>query len=247
MSKDFFDSHYVKVIKKMPNGEKYVLIYLQLMCESTSHEGRLRFSDTIPYNEDMLSSVLDCDVDTLRSAMKIFRELKLIELLDDGTYYMNEVQKILGSETGQTIRKRLYEYEKNSLIGKSEVKNTLYIRDKSIEKEKENIKEKISYEEIITYLNEKVGTHYKVSSEKTRDLIKARWNQGFRLDDFKKVIDNKVADWKNDNEMSKYLRPDTLFSNKFESYLNQVGGSGSDNPEWLNDYKENINDGVEDL
>lgn len=74
---------------------------------------------------------------------------------------------------------------------------------------------------VVDYLNEKCGTKYKHSSTETQRLIVARLNQGFSLEDFKKVIDNKVADWGNDSQMSKFLRPQTLFSNKFESYLNQ--------------------------
>lgn len=74
---------------------------------------------------------------------------------------------------------------------------------------------------VVDYLNEKCGTKYKHSSASTQRLIVARFNQGFGLEDFKQVIDNKVADWGNDSQMSKFLRPQTLFSNKFESYLNQ--------------------------
>lgn len=74
---------------------------------------------------------------------------------------------------------------------------------------------------VVDYLNEKCGTKYKSSSTETQRLIVARLNQGFSLEDFKQVIDNKVADWGNDSQMSKFLRPQTLFSNKFESYLNQ--------------------------
>lgn len=78
----------------------------------------------------------------------------------------------------------------------------------------------IPYEDIINYLNSKAKTNYKSSTNKTKELIKARVNEGFTLDDFKKVIDKKCNEWIG-SEMEKYLRPETLFSNKFESYLNQ--------------------------
>ena len=77
------------------------------------------------------------------------------------------------------------------------------------------------YKTIINYLNEKAGTKYKHTSQKTQDAINARFNDGFVLEDFKIVIDNKVACWLNDNQYFKYLRPETLFSNKFEGYLNE--------------------------
>ena len=76
--------------------------------------------------------------------------------------------------------------------------------------------------EIIDYLNSKIGTHYRATTRKTQSLIKARMNEGFTVDDFKKVIDNKSAEWGKDSKMSKYLRPETLFGTKFESYLNQT-------------------------
>ena len=79
----------------------------------------------------------------------------------------------------------------------------------------------IPYKEIIDYLNEKTGSQFRNNTKKTQTLIKARFAEGFNLDDFKKVIDTKAAEWLNDNNMSKYLRPETLFGTKFESYLNQ--------------------------
>ena len=77
------------------------------------------------------------------------------------------------------------------------------------------------YQEILDYLNGKVGTSYRASSKATQCLINARSNEGFEVEDFKKVIDIKVAAWKNDPKMSQYLRPATLFGTKFESYLNE--------------------------
>lgn len=78
------------------------------------------------------------------------------------------------------------------------------------------------YITIIDYLNEKAGTNYKHNIRKTKDLIKARLNEGFLDIDFFTVIDNKVKDWKG-KEWAKYLTPTTLFGTKFEGYLNQAG------------------------
>lgn len=75
---------------------------------------------------------------------------------------------------------------------------------------------------IVEYLNEKAGTNYKSTTQGTISLIKARMEEGFTLEDFRRVIDNKVLDWGTDDKMCKFLRPQTLFSNKFESYLNEV-------------------------
>lgn len=79
----------------------------------------------------------------------------------------------------------------------------------------------VPYKEIVDYLNLKTSKSYKHSTSKTKSLIKARWNEGFRVDDFKKVIDNKCFEWIGNPDMAKYLRPETLFGNKFEGYLNE--------------------------
>lgn len=77
------------------------------------------------------------------------------------------------------------------------------------------------HQDVIDYLNEKIGARYKASSSINKRLIDARVKEGYTLDDFKRVIDNKVASWSHDQKMSKYLRPQTLFGTKFESYLNE--------------------------
>lgn len=96
--------------------------------------------------------------------------------------------------------------------------STSNIKEKEIVKRKNQLED---YNEIIDYLNLKTNSSYKSTTPKTRELIKARYNEGFTLDDFKQVIDNKVNSWGNDEKMVKFLRPETLFSNKFESYLNE--------------------------
>lgn len=78
----------------------------------------------------------------------------------------------------------------------------------------------IPYKEIIEYLNTKTGKNYRDNVQKNKSLIKARWSEGYRLDDFKQVIDNTVTDWSG-TKYAKYLRPETLFGTKFDSYLNQ--------------------------
>ena len=80
--------------------------------------------------------------------------------------------------------------------------------------------EPIPYKEIVAYLNDKTNKNYKHTTGKTRRFIEARWNEDFRLDDFKKVIDIKTSEWLGTSQ-EKYLRPETLFGTKFEGYLNQ--------------------------
>ena len=79
------------------------------------------------------------------------------------------------------------------------------------------------YIDVVAYLNEKAGTKYRASSEKTKEKIRARVAEGYTLEDFKTVIDNKCADWLN-TDYAKFLRPETLFGTKFEGYLNEKSG-----------------------
>ena len=76
------------------------------------------------------------------------------------------------------------------------------------------------YKEIIEYLNDKADKQYKHTTNKTQSMIRARFNEGFNLEDFKSVIDTKFKEW-NNTDMDKFIRPETLFGTKFESYLNQ--------------------------
>lgn len=84
--------------------------------------------------------------------------------------------------------------------------------------------------EIVAYLNAATGKAYKPTTPKTRKLIANRLGEGFTVDDFKKVINRKCAEWLG-TDMEKFLRPETLFGTKFEGYLNQrdaKGGGGYD-------------------
>jgi len=80
---------------------------------------------------------------------------------------------------------------------------------------------KPDYEEIINDLNFKAGTDFRATTKKTKDAINARINEGFTVEDFLIVHTKKVKDWKNNKEYVKFLRPITLYGNKFEGYLNQ--------------------------
>ena len=108
LKRDFFKRHDIRIIEEMPNGKDYVLFYLKLLLEGIDHEGALRFNETIPYNEQMLSVITNTNIDLVRSAMRVFAQLKMVEILDDETIYMTEVQKMTGAETAWAQKKRLY-------------------------------------------------------------------------------------------------------------------------------------------
>lgn len=102
-----------------------------------------------------------------------------------------------------------------------------FMKDAALEKLKEfdlkpkiDVNEAVSVKVIVEYLNKITGKNFRLNTPKTKHLIKARLREGFTVDDFKKVIDNKSKDWLY-SDMNTYLRPETLFGNKFEGYLNQ--------------------------
>lgn len=88
------------------------------------------------------------------------------------------------------------------------------------------------YSRVVDFLNETINTKYTSTSKKTRSLINARLNDGFTLEDFKSVISKKARAWKTDHRMSVYLRPETLFGTKFESYLNEIESSDNGGVIW---------------
>ena len=142
----------------------------------------------------------------------------------------------------------------NPLTGNPPQLNTNILNTNLIKEEKYKKEEKceIPYVEIIDYLNLKTKSHYKYNTNKTRDCIKARWNEGFTLEDFKKVIDNKSKEWLGDPKYENYLRPETLFGNKFEGYLNSkstkryLGNKQvKDTPNWYEDYQREVSNLIE--
>jgi uncharacterized phage protein (TIGR02220 family) len=88
----------------------------------------------------------------------------------------------------------------------------------------------IPFSEIISYLNQRTGKNFSPKARESKQHIRARWNEGRRLDDFKKVVDIKWEKWGTDEKMVDYLRPQTLFGTKMESYLQEESyGSGDSN------------------
>ena len=98
-----------------------------------------------------------------------------------------------------------------------DMKNICKTYEKHMENENENIN---INKNIIDYLNNKLNSKYKYSTKITKEKINARLNEGYTLDDFIAVIDKKCNEWLG-TEFERFLRPETLFGTKFESYLNQ--------------------------
>lgn len=203
LKRDFFKRHDIRVVEEMPNGKDYILFYLKLLVESVDHEGSLRFNDTIPYNENMLSAVTNTNIDIVRAAMAVFKDLKLIEVLDDKTIYMTEIQSMLGSETEWAKKKR--EYRQGQIEDKLRTKKDIVRQEIEKEIEKEiDIDNKVSkdtssiretdYDRIITMWNELDGLGNIRGIRSITDGSKRRTNTRSRLkqygiDGFKDAIE----------------------------------------------------------
>lgn len=164
-----------------------------------------------------------------RRLLKQFQDLKIIELISkSNSKYKPSIYKITiyddkeGQVKGQVkdhmgaklnVEKSTYLEGKGPHEGqvKGQVKGQSIIDNKN-----NNI-----YSRVIDHLNEKASKSFKCTTKKTKSCIDARIREGFKEEDFLKVINIKTKEWKNNPDMSKYLRPETLFGTKFESYLQQ--------------------------
>lgn len=196
----FYSSDFL--VGTMFMNDEQVGKYIKLIC--TQHQ-RGHLSE-----KDMLKICTTYDED-------VFSKFKK----DENDLYYNER---LESEINK--RKAYSESRRNNRLssntkekkGKKDMSNISKTYDKHMENENINI--------IINYLNNKLNSNYKSNTTKTRDLIIARFNNGYKVEDFKKVIDIKYKEWnkepkKGQQDMRPYLRPSTLFGTKFEEYLNQ--------------------------
>lgn len=127
----------------------------------------------------------------------------------------------------EELFKRKVPKENNANANANANANTDSLNDSSTDSTKTKVVDEIPYKEIIDYLNDKIGTGFKADAVGNKKLIKARWKEGFRLDDFKTVIDKKSNEWLNTN-MAQHLAPKTLFGTKFENYLNQLDVKNKD-------------------
>ena len=117
LKRDFFKRHDIRIIEAMPNGKEYILFYLKLLCESVDHDGHLRFNDQIPYSPEMLATITNTNVDVVKSAINIFTQLGMMDIFDDGTYFMNEVERMIGSASNTDGANRVRRYrEKQKML-----------------------------------------------------------------------------------------------------------------------------------
>lgn len=106
---NFFDSDELKILESMKDGYLYSNILLKLYLRSLKNDGKLVVNDRIPYNAEMLASVTGHQVGTIKQALSMFKELGLIEILENGAIYMLDIQNFIGKGSTEADRQRLYD------------------------------------------------------------------------------------------------------------------------------------------
>ena len=150
--------------------------------------------------------------------------------------YKRVVSKFSKGEDGYYRNKRMHEEsEKRKAFCEKQKANGLIPKQKpngsqTEAKEKPKASPRVENEniniirDVITYLNNKLGSRYTYTADYINKHINARLEEGFTYEDFVTVIDKKYKEW-HGTDMAKFLRPETLFSTKFQQYLNQIGGN----------------------
>lgn len=105
---NFFDSDELKILESMKDGYLYSNILLKLYLRSLKNDGKLVVNDRIPYNAEMLASVTGHQVGTVKQALSIFKDLGLIDVLENGAIYMLDIQNFIGKGSSEADRKREY-------------------------------------------------------------------------------------------------------------------------------------------
>ena len=116
LKEDFFESDEAVILESMPDGYIYSNILLKLYLRSLKNDGFLMFNNLIPYNSQMLATITRHQVGTVEKAVKIFKDLQLIEILDNGAIYMTNIKNFVGKSSTDADRKRV-EYNKMKRIG----------------------------------------------------------------------------------------------------------------------------------
>lgn len=223
----FFTNEYLSDLQPLAR-----LLFIGLWCHA-DREGRLEDRpkrlkvDILPYD--------NCDIDKLLNTLADSPEKFITRYEVGGRRYMQvsnftKHQNPHIKEPTSTIPAPCKNSANMELVSEQSNRESVIGNQESVMGNGESVaydEEKMPYKAIVEYLNEKAGTAYKSSSQKTKDLIQARFNEKFTLGDFQIVIDKKVAEWSG-TEWQKFIRPETLFSNKFEGYLNQK--TQSNNP-----------------
>lgn len=131
LKEDFFEGEDMKLLESMENGYLYSNILLKMYLLSLKAKGRLYYKDMIPYSPKMIATLTGHNLDVVNSALEKFTYLGLIEVLDNGAIYMNDIEQFIGKKSTEALRKSNYRArinkEKKDLLGQCPTNVPLYI------------------------------------------------------------------------------------------------------------------------
>src|SRR5690625_4403809 len=197
LSTSMMDDEKIKLIEQMPDANTILVIWVKLLAQAgkTNSSGYIFLSENIPYTDEMLATIFDRPVSTIRLALKTFEDLGMVGIDDNSFISITNWEKHQNIEGLERIReqtrKRVQKHREKKKLLEGDTCNITVTEGNATEEELEEDKEvdKRYIVEIINYLNDVANKNYRHSTKKTKDLIKARFNEGFTVDDFKKVID----------------------------------------------------------
>lgn len=236
---DIFNNDKMLAIESLPDGTSIELVWFKLLClaGTCNESGFLMINRNIPYTEEMMAKSFRVDLGTVQRALEIFQQMEMVDVIDNiymisnWAKYQNSCELDRIKELHRLRQQKYRERQKLKLEEKRDVTCDVICDEFcSIC----NMSYVDVYITVINYLNSKINSKYKYTTKKNQTLIHARTQEGFNIDDFKTVIDKKAAEWMG-TDMEKYLRPETLFGTKFESYLNQnIKPNTESNTDWSN-------------
>lgn len=230
-----------------------IWVKLLAQAGKTNASGFIYLSENVPYTDEMLAHIFGRPLGIVRMALDTFRKFGMIEINEKNYISICNWEKHQNLDALEKIReqnrKRVSKHrDKQRALQLSKpcnVTDNITVTqsnaidiDKELDKDKElkdilsgnptddpkTQESEIPFKLIVDLLNKVTGKSFRHSSAATQRLIKARWNDGFRFEDFKTVILTKTHQWLKDDKMNKYLQPTTLFGTKFEGYLNEGAG-----------------------
>lgn len=230
LTTNIFENRKIRQIEGLPDGDAIIVIWVKLLClaGNINDSGMVYFTKEIPYTDQMLATQFNRPLATIQLALKTFEQFEMLEVIDNVLHISNweKYQNIEGMDKiREQNRLRQQRFKQKKLASGNVTDNvTLTLgnaTDIDIDIDIEEDKDK-DINIIINYLNEKIGSKYRANNKATQQHINARLKEGYTVDDFKTVIDKMYLKWKG-TEYEDYLRPQTLFGTKFESYLNSKG------------------------
>lgn len=229
LQKDFFGSLRIKKLRKLPCGDTGIVIYLKMQLHTLSTKGVWTYKGTGDDFAEEVAYEIDESEDAVRETIEFLISKELLVTDDNINYTMPYVNENTSSECESAQRMRqLRGNSKSTPKERSPKEEPLHCNTDVTQKEEKplqsNSKSKENNQamsEIIEYLNEKSGKKFSPKTKSTMKHITARIEEGYTVEDFKKVIDTKCKEWMG-TQFEKFLRPDTLFRpTNFESYVNQ--------------------------